>query len=276
MEYSNPELSEHINVSKQHPLKDLFVLGLGVIVCIIFAVTGLSLIAERLAVHIPFSLEQELTSKFIEPTVSNIEVESYLQALADELITHMDIPDSMSITVHYVDDDMANAFATLGGHIFIYRGLLALLPHENSLAMVISHEIAHIQHRHPIMAMGRAVIIGLLFASLSGLSANLIIDDVINSTGMITMLSFNRGQERQSDKTALHAIAAYYGHVSGAADLFHVLLNIKNRHTVSTPQFLSTHPLSKERIDKLTQYTADNGWQADQAVQQLPDFIGKL
>lgn len=275
MEYSNPELPEHINVSKQHPLKDLFLLGFGVIACVIFAVIGLSLIAERLAVYIPFSFEQELTSKFIEPTVSNFEVESYLQTLADELSTHMDMPASMSITVHYVDDDMANAFATLGGHIFIHRGLLAQLPHENALAMVIGHEIAHIQHRHPIIAMGRGVVIGLLFVSLSGLSADLIIDDVISSTGMITILSFNRSQERQSDKTAIHAVAKYYGHVSGTTDLFKVLLNIEN-HTIATLQFLSTHPLSTERIDKLAQYAKENNWQTDQAVQQLPDFIDKL
>jgi len=206
---------------------------------------------------------------------SDEEIQTYLQSLGDELGTYMELPEDMSITIHYVDEDIENAFATLGGHVYMYRGLIELIPHENSLAMVVAHEMAHIQHRHPIIAMGRGVVIGLLFAAISGLGSDLFVGEVVSSAGMITMLSFNRDQESQSDKTAINAVAKYYGHVSGAEDLFKALIKVEENHSMSGPQFLSTHPLSEDRINNLSQYAKENGWNTDQPVQPLPEFITK-
>ena len=63
--------------------------------------------------------------------------------------------------MHYDASDTVNAFATLGGHVVIYRGLLEKLPNENVVAMVVAHEIAHIKHRDPVAALGRGVAITL-------------------------------------------------------------------------------------------------------------------
>ena len=55
MEYSNPEIPENINTTKEHPLKEFFILSGGIIGCIVVAVLVLSLLAETLAARIPFS-----------------------------------------------------------------------------------------------------------------------------------------------------------------------------------------------------------------------------
>ena len=88
---------------------------------------------------------------------------------------------------------------------------------ENALAMVIAHEMAHIKHRHPVMALGRGVVIGLFLASLSGFNGDRVVGRIVNNTGMLTLLKFNRDQEREADRTALAAVAGNYGHVAGAA-----------------------------------------------------------
>ena len=49
---------------------------------------------------------------------------AYLQNLSDQLSVAQGLPESIKITVHYVDQPVINAFATIGGHVFIYQGLI--------------------------------------------------------------------------------------------------------------------------------------------------------
>ena len=72
MDYSNPEIPEGINTSKDNPLKEFFVLTIGVFGAIVLVVTILSLLAEKLAIYVPFSLEQQLIPDgLIEPNTDD-------------------------------------------------------------------------------------------------------------------------------------------------------------------------------------------------------------
>ncbi len=46
------------------------------------------------------------------------------------------------------DDDVLNAFATPGGYIYVYTGLIKYLDKADDLAGVLGHEIAHSDRRH--------------------------------------------------------------------------------------------------------------------------------
>ena len=46
------------------------------------------------------------------------------------------------------DDETLNAFCAPGGYIYVYTGLIKFLAHEDNLAGVIGHEIAHADLRH--------------------------------------------------------------------------------------------------------------------------------
>ncbi|MEJ2094565.1 MAG: M48 family metalloprotease, partial [Gammaproteobacteria bacterium] len=195
MDYSNPEIPEGINTSKEHPLKDFFILLASAGILISLAVLILSLITEQLASRIPFSMEMELVnrSNFVEQDISD-RVTVYLQALADELEPYMDTPEGIQYTLHHSNSKVKNAYATLGGHIYIFQGLIEELPSENALAMVVAHEMAHIKHRHPVIALGRGVVIGLFLAGLAGFSGDQLVGQIVNNTGMLTLLKFNRDQ----------------------------------------------------------------------------------
>ena len=274
MDYSNPEIPEGINTSKEHPLKEFFILLTGILAVIIVAVVIISFMAEKLAVHIPYSVEKDLISEndlFIDD--ENPEVVAYLKNLSDKLIAHMDIPADMDITVHYMDQDIENAFATLGGHIYIYRGLLQLLPNENALSMVVAHEIAHIKHRHPIIAMGRGVVIGLFLASIAGFSGDHFVGQIVSDAGIITLLTFNRDQERDADVTALTAVAGHYGHIAGSQDLFDALLKLEKKHPLNPPEFFRTHPLSEKRIEHITWLAEKNKWNTEGELTAIPPAI---
>ena len=50
---------------------------------------------------------------------------------------------------HYVPQmGFVNAFALPGGHVFVGKGLIAMMTSEDELAGVIGHEIEHIDHYH--------------------------------------------------------------------------------------------------------------------------------
>ncbi len=260
MEYSNPEIPEGINTTKEHPLKEFAILSGGIIGGLILIVLLLTLLAEALAPHIPFTMEQELAENFVDESANDSDTNQYIQSLVDNISEEMELPDDMQITLHYVEDDIQNAFATLGGHIYIHRGMLELMPNENALSMVIAHEIAHIKHRHPVMAMGRGVVIGLFLAAIAGVSGDRLVGSLVNNAGVITILSFSREQEREADHSALIAVQKYYGHVSGANDLFKALLDLEESKLFQMPKFLGTHPLSSERISAIEKQARKNDW----------------
>ncbi len=277
MEYSNPKIPEGINTIVEHPLKEFFILSVGILGVIFCAVIILSLAAEKLAVYVPFKMEQDLIPEIwtqAKPeTETNRQTREYLQSLSDRLADHMQLPDDMEITVHYMDEDTVNAFATIGGHIFIYQGLLDELDSENALAMVIAHEMAHVYHRHPIIAMGRGVVIGLLLSAIAGASGDLFVSQIVSETGMIALLNFTRDQEREADITALTAVNGLYHHVAGTNDLFRALMAAHDPESIEPPLFLNTHPLTQDRIDALVEYARGKGWDAKVNLTPIPQYL---
>ena len=279
MEYSNPKIPEGINTTDEHPLKEFFILSVGVLGLIFIAVFILSLTAEKLAVYVPFETEQGLIPEMwtqIEPekeSQTSKQTREFMQSLSGRLAVHMQLPEGMEITVHYIEDDIVNAFATIGGHIFIHQGLLDELHSENALSMVIAHEMAHIYHRHPIIAMGRGVVVGLILSAVTGASGDQFVGQVVNETGMIVLLNFNRDQEREADITALNAVNGLYHHVAGTNDLFKALMQAHDPDEVEPPTFLSTHPLTQERIDDLKKYAQKKGWDTNTDLTPIPKFL---
>ncbi len=148
----------------------------------------------------------------------------------------MALPEGMKITLHYVDEETVNAMATLGGHVMIYRGLLEKLPDENTLVMLLGHEIGHIKLRHPVKALGKGVVIGLVLSTVLGQSSDSVAS-VLTDTSMITMLSFNREQEEDSDDEGIKVMHAYYGHVQSSTELFDILKQEHQGQGLDVPQF---------------------------------------
>jgi len=186
----------------------------------------------------------------------------------------MDLPEDMNIQVHYVDEGVVNAMATLGGNVMVYRGLLEQLPDENTLVMLLGHEIGHVKLRHPIKAVGKGVVISLLLTAVLGQSAESVAN-VIADTSMLTMLSFNRDQEQASDEEGLKLLNAYYGRVQGATALFEILEKENQAMGLNVPQFLSTHPDTKNRMQHLNAIAQAQNWIQQGETRPIPDLILK-
>ena len=185
----------------------------------------------------------------------------------------MQLPPDMQITVHYQDTPTLNAYATLGANIVIYRGLLERLPDENALAMVMAHEIAHATLRHPARSLGRGVAVGIMLSALNSGVGRSAASGALNTAGGLSLLKFSRDQESAADAAALSAIVALYQHVGGAQDLFRVLQDTDAGTASLRVTMLSTHPLSQERIDNITNLAQTQGWASDGLRTPLPNVL---
>ena len=274
--YENPQIPEGINVSPTHPLKDFTLLLGGVSALIVVAVLALSFAAGYLVRFVPFEQEQALASSIDADwlkqshSADDKRREQYLQALGEQLSAAMDLPTGMKITVHYSADDTVNAMATLGGNIVVFQGLIDTVDSENALAMVLAHEIAHVRHRHPIVAIGRGFAVMLALSTLSGLGDGMI-QQWVGSMGMLPVLAFSREQEEAADADALQALLRIYGHAGGAATFFeHVA---EQSALPEPPALLNTHPDTDARIARIRDFEQAQARLDEQVLKPLPDFV---
>jgi len=280
MKLENRLPAEGINASHEHPLKEFAWLIFGAAGAIAVVVAAIAYGAQWLAPRIPFEYELRLigsTGLTREPKTDQARAaQAELQRLAQRLAARMDLPGGMQVSVGYHEGGMVNAFASLGGQTVFFRGLLAKLDSEDALAMVMAHEIAHLKYRHPAAALGRGVATGIVLSLVSAELGRSAAASVLNQAGALTLLSFNRDQERQADEEALRVVAAEYGHVGGALDLFEVFMRVQDAQRdakVPTVEFLTTHPLTAGRMQAVRRWAADHGKALDGTRRPLPTAI---
>ena len=253
MDYSNPQIPEGINSSNEHPLKEFFLLTIGIFGTLAVALFILGVIADKISHYLPYSIEQD-SELFVMGTKDQSKpIVNYLQKLADKISATQNLPDDMQIKVHYADDEVVNAYATLGGNVVFFRGLLEKIPHENALTMVMAHEIAHVKHRHPIRNLGSGVVIGLVASLISGSLGDTITGQAVGTTGSLTSFSFSRDHETEADETAIQSVKSIYGHLTGADELFLIFKKLEGLNL--NPEILSTHPETESRLELIQQHT---------------------
>jgi predicted Zn-dependent protease len=274
-QYTNPGLPDEVNNSDRRPVASFLVLaGAAALVGVAAALT-FALMGGALARYLPFESEVRLIAPYAEQVpAAEGPVEPYLQQLADGLGARMRLPGGMRIRVHYVDGEMVNAFATLGGHVAMYRGLLERMPDENALAMVLAHEIGHVRHRHPVATLGRGIGFAAALSVFSASAGSRAAESILGQSGMLTLLTFSRAQEEEADDDALAALVAAYGHAGGATDTFRAMSGAaQERGRSEPPKFLSTHPVTPERIARLERAIAAGSWKPDGERTPIPAAV---
>jgi predicted Zn-dependent protease len=269
--YENPEIPEGINVSDSRPLATLFKLSAALLGIGAVAIGVLLLVADRLMPLVPFRYEAAVAGPAFAPEPSDAPIESYLRELAGRLARAQELPKDITIHVHYNEGPLVNAFATLGGHVVLHQGLLETVPDENALAMVLAHEIAHVRHRHPIASAGRAAALGFALMLVGADAGSGMVQSAMSQGGTLTMLTFSRPPDAAADATALEALNRAYGHVAGADSFFRSML--KRAGSSAPPVFLSSHPLTPQRIEALRALAAQRGWKTEGEITPIPPRV---
>jgi predicted Zn-dependent protease len=224
-------------------------------------------------------ISSESERRFVEPYIewsheallrqADPEIQDYVVSLATELLSLVD--DNQPIQIQVIKGNTINAFATLGGYIFVFEGLIAAVDDENSLAMVLGHEIAHVQHRDPLQSTGRGMLIKLAISTLTGSGID---PNSIDSSSEVLLNQYSREQELSADELALSLLHEKYGHVGGATRFFEMLEQHEavDGESSRLMEFLSTHPDTGARIAKLRTMSAENGWTSGGRI-PYPDTV---
>ena len=171
----------------------------------------------------------------------NSAVTTYVDRIGQRLARNSTRP-NIKYTFQVVDDDAINAFATMGGYVYVNTGLMKAADNEAQLAGVIGHEIGHIASRHSIQHIKKAAI-NQGIGSVTGLDRNQIVQLGVQ---LAMTLPNSRNDEYEADRSGLTTMIRT-GYAPTAMPEFMKKLISGN----SAPEFLSSHPAVSERVSNL-------------------------
>lgn len=218
---------------------------------------GSDVLVELAVDRIPVEWEQKLGESAYHDFLAQQEVmKDGLAVAAVNEMTHrltdsiLENPYTFKVTV--VKSDVVNAFALPGGSIVVFTGLMKKAESGEEVAGVLAHELNHVLQRHGleriIKQLGFVAVVSIVLGNPPGLGG------VMKQLGVELMtLKFGRAQETEADLTGLVLLHRAKIDPSGMITFFQRLAE-KDEGRV---EWLSTHPMSSARADRLKGELAD-------------------
>lgn len=180
----------------------------------------------------------------------------YINNLGYSLIANSD-SSMKNFYFFMVNDSQINAFALPGGFIGINYGLLLASESESELASVMAHEIAHVTQRHHARAYEQGS--GNNIPAMAALIAAIILGGknyevgeaalaTMAATSIQSKLDFTRANEKEADYIGIALLSDSGYNPFSMASFFEKLDKNSRLYGESAPEFLRTHPVSKNRI----------------------------
>jgi beta-barrel assembly-enhancing protease len=216
-------------------------------------------------------LGKQMFAAFVKEENKDIEKTADAQTFANTLQLSKKYP----IKVTVIDNDKTvNAFAMPGGYVVIYTGLLNKMRSKEELTALLGHEVSHINQRHSLRAMLRSLASSLLFSvvisDFSGVSA-LILENV----NTLRSLSYSRSLETEADTEGMNIMMQNNVDVNGMKHLLETLQKAAG-DMPSQLSFLSTHPLTRKRIENVQQFISQHPQQNTSTDQNLEELWRRI
>jgi predicted Zn-dependent protease len=204
--------------------------------------------------------KQELETKQHVVYYNDPTVVSYVRGVADRVISlgKRDRPD-VQWQVNVIDDSKTvNAFATPGGYLYVYSGLIMAADNEAELAGVMAHETGHVVARHSarqmVDAYGLEAVTGMVLGKNPGL-----VGQIVGGVGQKGfMLANSRSDETEADEYGAR-YAAGAGYDPHGLVTFFGKLRAQEGNSPRFLAILSDHPATPDRIDHVNAFIAQKG-----------------
>jgi predicted Zn-dependent protease len=203
-------------------------------------VLQLSTLSDQQEVALGQQINQQLVTSQVR-ILRNSGLTQYVNRVGQRLATNSTRP-QIPYTFQVVNDDRVNAFATMGGFVYVNAGLLTTAANEAELASVLAHEVGHIADRDAVKQMKEAAIASGLVGA-AGLNRNAA---VAIGVDLALRRPNSRQDELQADELGL-TMMGRTGYAQSAAVTFMTKLLRQS----SVPAFLSTHPATSDRIRRM-------------------------
>lgn len=225
-----------VRVSQAIPWGEVFLRGIQAI--------QISNLSDQQEVQFGNQIRQQLLSEGKVQLYRNEQLYRYVNQIGNQLVSVSNRP-NLPYRFEIVDNPQVNAFATMGGYIYLHTGLIATASNEAELASVIAHEIGHVAARHSqkqirqqAITQGLLTATGLDKTNLVQLGVKLALD-----------LPYSRQDEFEADAIGLQ-ILYDAGYAPGAMVDFMAKLG---KSGGKAPTLLSTHPAGQDRAIALAQ-----------------------
>ncbi len=180
-----------------------------------------------------------------------------IKNIGAELVPQSDRP-NIPFTFQVVEDRNINAFATMGGFVYINTGTIAAADNRAQLASVIAHEMGHISGRHALEQMKQqAITQGIV--TLAGADRNRIVNI---GTELALRLPNSREAEFDADRRGLENL----NRADFAVQAMPAFMQKLTRGGDNSLPFLSTHPAVGDRIVALNQIIKENGLEGNRGL----------
>ena len=173
----------------------------------------------------------------------------HLYAIRDSLLASdlVDHAEEFQWELHIIDDPKTlNAFCAPGGYIYVYTGIVEFLEHEDHLAGVMGHEMAHAAERHSTEQLTKIYGFETLASFLLGDASD---DLAVQIAESLVSLQFSRDDEAEADEDSVRYLCETSYAADGTAGFFEKLIELGKEGY--TPEFLSTHPSSDTRVEDI-------------------------
>jgi len=206
-------------------------------------VIQLSNVSDQQEVQLGRQINNELVRSQIR-IYRDPRLREYVNQIGQRLVSHSTRP-NIPYTFQVVDDSAVNAFATMGGFVYVNKGLLRLADNEAQLASVMGHEIGHVAARHALKQLKESAIAQGV-ASLAGVNRNVLVGIGVD---LALKKPNSRNDEFEADQLGLQTLGRS-GYAESAMIAF---MNKLLKNSSSVPTFLSTHPATADRVTRLKQ-----------------------
>lgn len=236
-------------------------LPLVLVICLLIGVLiwgvvvfGMPALAARIAGVMPPSASLEMGKdaldlmerQLFEPSRLTSTRRRELEAMFQELVAGLGDQIRFRLLIRHGKALGANAFALPNGAVIVTDELVELAGDDLELLGVLAHEVGHVVHRHALRRAIQDSMVTLLMFWITG--------DFSSATSLaaavptlLVDMHYSRDLEYEADTYALKYLCRH-GYDSG---YFATMLErLQGDHRAKVPAYLSTHPLTEERIER--------------------------
>jgi predicted Zn-dependent protease len=219
--------------------------------CAVNPVTGkkeLNLISEQRELALGQETDAQVRAEY--GVYEDAGLTGYVMASGTAMGPHTHRP---KMVYHFavLDTPVINAFAAPGGYIYVTRGILALMSSEAELEVVLGHELGHVNARHTARKLSQMILVQAGLAIGSAVSETFAKISGLAGIGVqLLFLKFSRDDEREADHLGVEYSRSAGYDPSRMVVFFTSLERMGDLSGKghALPGFLSTHPLTSERI----------------------------
>jgi len=209
----------------------------------------------QLGAQVKQELDKQGTKYIRDPEIVN-----YVKGVAEKIFVSADKDrPGVKWQVFVIDDPkQVNAFATPGGYLYVYTGLLMAADNEAQLAGVWGHESGHVVARHSAQQMVNEMGMQTVIEVALGQNPNQLAQLASTLAAKGALLAYSREDETQADEYGARysAQAGYDPH--GIIQFFEKLKAMEGNQPAFA-KYLSDHPATEDRITHLQQYIKEKG-----------------